>query len=214
MAERYLIGNVKGPAGEDGISPIATVEQTSSGAKITITDKTGTTEAYIQNGDAPQLVAGAGISIDGNVINNTRTVPTKTSDLQNDSDFVDEEQLNDAVSGKQDRLIPGTNIVIQGNVISATGGEGHTLLPGYGINISNDEVSVNTEVVATKADIPTYTAGSGITIENGEISSTVEVPTRTSELVNDSGFITSITEADPVFNASPAAGITATDIAR
>jgi len=38
------------------------------------------------------------------------------------------------------------------------------------------------------------------------------VPTKVSDLTNDSGFISSYTETDPVFSASPAAGISATDI--
>lgn len=39
-----------GPKGDAGISPTATVTQTSSGAKITITDASGTTSADISNG--------------------------------------------------------------------------------------------------------------------------------------------------------------------
>lgn len=38
------------------------------------------------------------------------------------------------------------------------------------------------------------------------------IPSKTSDLTNDSGFITSYTETDPVFTASPAHGITANDI--
>lgn len=38
------------------------------------------------------------------------------------------------------------------------------------------------------------------------------VPTKTSELTNDSGFITGYTETDPIFSASPAAGITSANI--
>jgi hypothetical protein len=38
------------------------------------------------------------------------------------------------------------------------------------------------------------------------------IPTKTSQLTNDSGFLTSYTETDPVYSASPAAGITSTDI--
>lgn len=40
----------------------------------------------------------------------------------------------------------------------------------------------------------------------------ITVPTATSDLTNDSGFITSYTETDPVFSASAAAGITSSDI--
>ncbi len=39
-----------GRDGADGFSPIAAVEQTETGATISITDKTGTTTAFIQNG--------------------------------------------------------------------------------------------------------------------------------------------------------------------
>lgn len=41
---------------------------------------------------------------------------------------------------------------------------------------------------------------------------TITVPTKTSDLTNDSGFLTSFTETDPVFSASAAAGITSSDI--
>ena len=39
-----------GGGGTDGVSPVATVEQTDTGAVITITDKTGTTTATVYNG--------------------------------------------------------------------------------------------------------------------------------------------------------------------
>lgn len=47
---------------------------------------------------------------------------------------------------------------------------------------------------------------------SGTIALTSDIPTQLSQLNNDSGFITSYTETDPVFAASAAAGITATDI--
>lgn len=45
---QYVVGG--GGSGEDGFSPIATVEQTEDGAVISITDKNGNTEATIVNG--------------------------------------------------------------------------------------------------------------------------------------------------------------------
>lgn len=54
----YLIGNVKGPKGEDGYSPKASVQQTSNGAIISIQDADGITTAEIRNG----------IDADGNII--------------------------------------------------------------------------------------------------------------------------------------------------
>ena len=52
------------------------------------------------------------------------------------------------------------------------------------------------------------TAGS----ESMDVATIGQLPTTTSQLTNDSGYITSYTETDPVFSASAAAGITATDI--
>ena len=46
----------------------------------------------------------------------------------------------------------------------------------------------------------------------GALPSTTTIPSKTSDLTNDSGFLTSYTETDPVFSASVAAGITSTDI--
>lgn len=39
-----------------------------------------------------------------------------------------------------------------------------------------------------------------------------DIPTKTSDLTNDSGFITGYTETDPIFSASAAAGITSANI--
>ena len=64
-------GGTPGADGKDGYSPVATVEQTDSGAVITITDKSGTTTATVANGkdgysptvNIEEVEAGAGISI-------------------------------------------------------------------------------------------------------------------------------------------------------
>jgi hypothetical protein len=47
-------GSGGGGGGGDAFSPTATVEQTENGAKITITDKNGTTTAIVTNGYTPQ----------------------------------------------------------------------------------------------------------------------------------------------------------------
>ncbi len=52
---RYLIGNVKGPqgpAGKDGFSPEAKIQQTDTGAIITVTDEAGTTTATLNHGES------------------------------------------------------------------------------------------------------------------------------------------------------------------
>ncbi len=51
LDDRYVVPKGgTGGSGQDGYSPEAKVEATADGAKITITDKTGTTEAEVKNG--------------------------------------------------------------------------------------------------------------------------------------------------------------------
>ena len=56
------------------------------------------------------------------------------------------------------------------------------------------------------------TAGTHTTINVSSGAANFNVPTKTSHLTNDSGFLTSYTETDPVFSASAAAGITSSNI--
>lgn len=54
----------KGDRGDDGVSPSAKVEQTPTGATLTVTDGSGTTTAQLSNGkDGKTPRAGAGISV-------------------------------------------------------------------------------------------------------------------------------------------------------
>jgi hypothetical protein len=55
-----------------------------------------------------------------------------------------------------------------------------------------------------------YTWDNGVVSENHIIANYEDIPTKVSDLQNDSGFLTS--ETDPVFSASAAAGITSSDI--
>lgn len=89
-----------------------------------------------------------------------------------------------SLNSKQDTLVSGTNIkTINGVSVLGSGdiviGEGGTTVTGgTGIIVSNEgEISIDTSVVAELSDIPT-------------------VPTKTSQLTNDSGFITGINSTD------------------
>ena len=115
--------------------------------------------------------------------------------------------VTQAINSKQDTLTAGNNIQIEGNVISATD---TTYTAGNNIQIEGNVIS---------ATDTTYTAGEGIRIDNGVISNTRNsaewgnitgtlssqmdlknaldnkanvnsIPTATSDLTNDSGFIT------------------------
>ncbi len=56
------------------------------------------------------------------------------------------------------------------------------------------------------------TAGAHTTINVSSGAANFNVPTKTSHLTNDSGFITGYTETDPIFTASAAYGIASSDI--
>lgn len=75
--EEEFLASLKGKDGSngtDGFSPTAIVEQTDTGAKITITDKNGTTTATVNNGKDGE--SGEGGSI-------TETDPVYTADKPN-----------------------------------------------------------------------------------------------------------------------------------
>ena len=63
--------------------------------------------------------------------------------------------LQDVIAGKQDTLVAGANITIQGNVISATGGSGSSYSAGQGIDITNNTISVD-NTIATVSDLQGY----------------------------------------------------------
>lgn len=64
---RFIFHNLQGPKGDrgdDGVSPTARVEQTPTGATLTVTDGSGTTTAQLSNGkDGVRPKAGAGIGV-------------------------------------------------------------------------------------------------------------------------------------------------------
>ena len=64
---RFIFHNLQGPKGDrgdDGVSPTARVEQTPTGATLTVTDGSGTTTAQLSNGkDGVRPKPGAGISV-------------------------------------------------------------------------------------------------------------------------------------------------------
>ena len=92
----------------------------------TTVDEDGTIHAHDTTPVATTTTVGS-VKPDGTTITIDNTgiitanIPTKTSDLTNDSDFITTEYHD---STKQNVLIPGDNITISGNVISATGGGG------------------------------------------------------------------------------------------
>lgn len=151
---------------------------------------------------------------------NTSDIPTNTSDLNNDSGFITSEtdpvfsasaaagiDSSDisAWNGKQDALVSGTNIkTINNNSIL---GSGDLTITGSSTDVQINDTSITAGGVA---NIKTNSAYNASTNKIATMSDLPTVPTKVSELTNDSGFISS--ESDPVFSASDAYGITSTDI--
>ena len=162
---RYLIGNVKGPKGDDGISPTASVTQTENGATIRITDASGVTTAEITNGRSGSYVAGDNVQIVGNVINATDTTYTAGENI-----IIDGNNRISAIGGVEPvYYTAGEGIDITSNVISST-----VVVPTKVSDLTNDENFVsNSDVlnmISSKQN--TLTAGNNITITNDTISAT------------------------------------------
>lgn len=110
------------------------------------------------------------------------TIPSKTSDLTNDSGFIDNTYHD---SSKQDKLVSGTSIKTINN---------QSLLGSGNINVSGGggtatDVQINGASITSEgvANILTETAYSS----SNKIATVSDLPTKTSDLTNDSGFITS-----------------------
>ncbi len=117
------------------------------------------------------------------------------------------------IDGAQEELVSGSNIKTINNE-SILGSGNITIQCGGGdVNVI-ESITFNGSAVpvdASKNAAITYSAP--VTSVNGNTGAvTISIPTKVSDLTNDSGFITSYTETDPVFSASVAASITAADI--
>ena len=127
--------NIKGPQGlpgvdgedgqdgSDGFSPIATVSKSGKVATISITDKNGTTTATISDGED-----GSGVGVWGSI---TGTITDQT-DLQN------------ALGGKQDTLVSGTNIKTINNTSLLGSGNIDIQGGGSGLETLTSPVDVGT----------------------------------------------------------------------
>ena len=98
----------------------------------------------------------------------TSSLPTKTSDLTNDSGFVDEEDYATSTNGGVVKI--GAGLSITNGVVSVTSG-------GVADSVEWDNV-LNKPIFATVATSGSYT----------DLSSKPTIPTKTSELTNDSNF--------------------------
>lgn len=163
--------------------------------------------------------AGDGISISNNVITNEitsyddltdlPTIPTKTSDLVNDNDFVSENELSDvAFSGSYVDLSNTPDIPTDLSELDNDVG----FITNSVNDLTNYTLSSNLSTVATTGDyddltnkptIPTVNDGTltiqvnGTTVNtftansSSNVTTNITVPTHTSDLTNDSNYVTS-----------------------
>ena len=190
--------------------------------------------------------AGTNIDITDHIISVTGiTVPTKVSELTNDEGFINsgqaQTQIDNATSGKQDTLVSGVNIKTinnesllgSGNIVIEGGSSIKNyqplqveFSPNYSFIDAYEISSIGTQQFYKRIAFDTINGNSIIhQSDNDKVNWTI--PTSTSALTNDSGYVTSgevntqitnkgyitgYTETDPVFMASAASGISAQDI--
>ena len=109
------------------------------------------------------------------------------------------------INGTTYDIIDGTS----GYITGITSSDVTTALGYTPYNSSNP--NGYTSNIGTITSVSTA-AGAHTTINVSSGAVSFNVPTKTSHLTNDSGFLTSYTETDPIFTASPAYGIATTDI--
>lgn len=174
---------VKGDPGV-GIANIAKTSTVGLVDTYTITYTDGTTSTFdVTNGQDATLDPEQIQQIIDEVIASI-DIPTKTSDLTNDSGFISVEVDPTVPAWAKADSKPSYTATEVGAVPKSRTVNGKAL---------------SSNITLTAADV------------NALPSSTV-IPTKTSDLTNDSGYITTYTETDPVFTGSPAYSITSSDI--
>ena len=128
----------------------------------------------------------ATVSITGDYddLSNAPTIPTKTSDLTNDSGFITDSYHDNT---KQDTLVSGTNIKTINNE-SILGSGNITVSGGASTDVQINGTSITSNNIANIITESSYNAS---TNKIATMSDIPNVPTKTSDLTNDSGFITS-----------------------
>ena len=161
-----------GADGQDGFSPIASVTQTQSGATISITDEQGTTTASVangtngQDGDAATIQVGQVETLEPNQQAYVTNVGTSAAAIFNIG--IPKGQKGDSGSGTGDMT---ASVYDPSGTVAAAGG-----IPDYvdsnGGKIDTIKVNGTTQTITNK------------TVD-------LSVPTKTSDITNDSGYVSS-----------------------
>lgn len=144
-----------------------TIDKTSTGITISSTGGTGGTSDYTQLTNKPQI---NGIELTGNKNGNDLGLANESEieELGNELNQLANDVTN-LDTNKQDKLVAGTNITIEGNVISATGGgeiPTNVVTTDTAQTITGQKVFLNSFVSSDA----TATTGNRVTITNNKIT--------------------------------------------
>ena len=200
----------QGPQGEQGLQGFR--------------GETGDSGVYIGTSAPTDPVKSVWIDTDDG---ETVVIPTKTSDLINDSGFISSE-TDPVFTSSPASEITSSDITNWNNKSSFSGNyndlSNKPTIPSKTSDLTNDSgyITSYTETdpvfsnsVAgsiTSTDITNWNNKSNFSGSYNDLTNKPTIPTKTSDLTNDSGFITSYTETDPIFTASAAHGITSSNI--
>ena len=156
-----------------------------------------------------KIKAGENVEVEVDALNNVIISATGGGGGDVTQEYVDEHDASILASAKDytDDSIAEIPIPVVPTNISAFNND-----VGYitGYTETDPVFSASPAAGITSQDITDWNNKSDFSGDYEDLTNKPNIPTNTSDLNNDSGFITS--ESDPVFSASPAAGITAQDI--
>jgi hypothetical protein len=165
-----------------------------------------------------------------NDLTNKPTIPTKVSDLTNDTGFITNTVNNLTNYYTKTSTYTKSEVDNLISTVSSLNIEVVQTLPTTDISTStiylvpktpstNDNydeyiyVNNNWEHIgSTEIDLSNYYTKTQTDSLLNDKADTSDIPTKTSDLTNDSGYITGYTETDPVFSASAASSISSSDI--
>lgn len=154
IIKQYVTGQLANKVDKDGAKVLSTNDYTTADK-----NKLTAIEASAQVNKIESVkVNNVALEIASKAVN--VAVPTKVSELQNDSSFVTSATHTSDLALKQDKLTAGSNIRIEGNIISATG----EILNSVAWDNITGDIENNTalqEALAAKANASELTAHTG-----------------------------------------------------
>lgn len=176
------------PATSSNYGLVKTSTSVSSSSNTDVATSSAVKQAYdLANSKQDEITSTN--KLDYSLIDNAPTIPTKTSDLTNDSGFITSSYHD---STKQDTLVSGTNIkTINGTSLL---GSGNISIGGGG---TATDVQVNGTSI-TSGGVANILTNSSYSSSN-KIATMSDIPTNVSELNNDSNYATT-TEVQNVDN--------------